>query len=346
MPALFPRTVATALLLSAFAAQAVQYTVIDLGSFDHHANAIALSVNQAGRAVGELQWASERRDIGMFRSGHAYDLALHDGLAVGWGQAVAINNHNQTAGTLRLPGESRYRGFIEQDGAFTVLAPPTDEDHVVSGLNARGDVIGNIGDPKQVASAAFLFSGGQWTLLPGPAGMSRSVAHGLNNRGTIVGSADLMKQHKVHRVAAWWKDGVFRELPHLPKLRLSEAFGINDAGDVVGDAYGADLHPRAFIIHDGQFRLLDGDNPQRDSYARAVNASGQVIGGLVIDGRLESFVTVDGVATPLKDLLAPETQGVWAGVFAAGLNDAGQIVGAAFDGRGGSHAVLLSPVAD
>src|SRR5437762_12965315 len=72
-----------------------------------------------------------------------------------------------------------------------------------------------------------------------------SGAEAVNNRGEVVGSADTGP--RVARLATkvshafLWKNGVMRDLGALVRGEPSGAGGINDAGEVVGDANGVRL---------------------------------------------------------------------------------------------------------
>jgi probable HAF family extracellular repeat protein len=86
----------------------------------------------------------------------------------------------------------------------------------------------------------MLFNGASWTFLgsltPG-AGDSHPLS--LNNKGEVVGASPTIpgggKSHAFH-----WANGVMRDLGTLPGLDYSEAYHINEAGQIVGTSYNTD----------------------------------------------------------------------------------------------------------
>jgi probable HAF family extracellular repeat protein len=86
--------------------------------------------------------------------------------------------------------------------------------------------------------------------------------------------------------------------------------------------------------------------PGTESYGGDINDWGHVVGAMRAGGGFSNFhayIFADGVATNLNSLI-PAGSGLHL-VSASGINNAGQIVGLAFDARGGYHAFLLNPAA-
>lgn len=107
----------------------------------------------------------------------------------------------------------------------------------------------------------------------------------------------------------------------------SEAYGINENGQVVGISYErvGYLNPvykgHAFLWDSGNMRdlgTLGGD----ESFAYGVNNSGQVVGGSIITGSSDqhAFLWQNGTMTDLGTLGGPES-------YAVAINNIGQIVG-------------------
>jgi probable HAF family extracellular repeat protein len=113
----------------------------------------------------------------------------------------------------------------------------------------------------------------------------------------------------------------------------SEAFGINDAGRVVGLAYtpAGEWHWHAFLwdgtMHD--LGTLGGDW----SEAEGINAAGQVVGSAGTANLRERAFLWDGAMHDLGTL-----GGDWSKAY--GINDAGQVVGSAQTADGYFHAFL------
>ena len=116
----------------------------------------------------------------------------------------------------------------------------------------------------------------------------------------------------------------------------SEAFGINDSGQVVGDSFPA-AGSRPFLYTNGSMQDLNSFiSPSSGwvlAYAARINDSGQIIGTGSLNGQGNAFLYTDGVATSLGSL--------GGGTMPQGLNDKGQVVGTSYIGNT-SRAFLYS----
>ncbi len=122
---------------------------------------------------------------------------------------------------------------------------------------------------------------------------------------------------------------------------LSDAYGINDSGVVVGSmALSVGGARRAFRYTDSGLEDL-GTLGGTNSTAREINAAGVIVGeSLTSDDKTHAFIYRDGVMTDLNSFL-PSGSGMEL-ISASAINDNGQIVGQAIVG-GEMHAYLLSP---
>jgi probable HAF family extracellular repeat protein len=142
-------------------------------------------------------------------------------------------------------------------------------------INPRGDVVGISETDPDIQDQAVLWSKGEISLLPNFGGHD-NAANAINARGQIVGFADVAElQH--HGVV--WEHGVLKDL-HPPTgaegLR-SEALDINQRGQIVGIFEVAPGEGRAVLWQDGKVIFV---GPGPNSYARAINASGQILGAI------------------------------------------------------------------
>src|SRR5262249_16281736 len=137
-------------------------------------------------------------------------------------------------------------------------------------------------------------------------------------------------------------DGTLHDLGALAP-HGNEAFGINDAGQVIGDYFADEDHfPHAF-----RTRANSNLDPSTDdlgtlggnwSRASGINASGQVVGGgsTTGDAAFQAFLHTDGAMQDLGSLGGPnfpDSQGF-------GINDDGFVVGWTFTRTGEHHAFL------
>jgi len=140
---------------------------------------------------------------------------------------------------------------------------------------------------------------------------------------------------------------VMTDLGVLPGDEDSGAAAINDLGQIVGSSGRTDPDTyesfyRPFLYEAGSMRALPV--PSTESYAGDINKSGVVVGSMRAGGgfsNFHAFIHAGGVTYNLNTLI-PRESGLHL-AYANAINDAGQIVGVAFDARGGYHAFLLTP---
>jgi uncharacterized membrane protein len=125
----------------------------------------------------------------------------------------------------------------------------------------------------------------------------------------------------------------------------SDAYDINTAGDVVGNASRSGGHGiGAFIWHPGDSSLTDLD-PTRtfglNTFATGINDNNEVVGSIAGEG---AFVwdSVNGIRD-LQTLIDPNSP--FSLTDAKDVNDNGWIIGTATDSSDGRpHAVILEPI--
>src|SRR5205085_1782379 len=104
-------------------------------------------------------------------------------------------------------------------------------------------------------------------------GDSASEAHAINNKGQIVGLSSGPHGDR----AVTWKQGKIHALP-TPGALSSAAFGINDRGQIVGQAILDGLGARAVLWQGGEMRVLGTLGGSTTSSAESINEHGQITG--------------------------------------------------------------------
>jgi probable HAF family extracellular repeat protein len=213
------------------------------------------------------------------------------------------------------------------DPVYTITALPAD----FSGFNMNnsGRIVGIFGG----AAAVWTPSGitGIGAIAPD------SLGYGINDRGDLAGDWQ--------GSAFMYFGGALRDIGRLGTWSNSSARGINNAGQVIGNAYyGAGERQSGFVYTDGVIRIIPtfgGDW----SYAAAINSSGQVAGIATIDST--DFISPTRHAILYEDRTMVDL-GTLGGLVseAYDLNDAGQVVGMSQtnpnDAYSPSHAFLYA----
>ena len=122
----------------------------------------------------------------------------------------------------------RAHGFRYRAGQYETLPVPGD-DVFAFGVNARGQVVGNIVSRNGEEQPFVVGKQGQVSPLAAPTGvnLSRIRPVALNNAGTIVGSAEAATSG-----AFVYRRGTFTFVP------FSTILGVNERGDVLGSPAG------------------------------------------------------------------------------------------------------------
>jgi probable HAF family extracellular repeat protein len=162
-----------------------------------------------------------------------------------------------------------------------------------------------------------------------------TIALGINDKTQAVGGS-VLAGGSFH--AFVFQQGALSDLGTLPGGNNSEAFGLNESGQVVGTSGTAGVPSyfgHAFIFSDQRMRDL-GTLGGTWSEAFGINERGEVAGGSAIAGdqTAHAFLYRKG---KLRDINPRGS----AGSVAYGINDSGAVVGYAFLKRG-PHAFVYS----
>jgi len=273
----------------------------------------------------------------------------------------AINRDGVVAGEFRThEGRRASSPFVSVDGVISSLGTPLGHVHAgARGINDLGQVAGLTQEYDQ--SRAFLWQQGVGHVDLGTLGGNVARAYAINNAGTVVGwssTADRRKHafayhggvmHDIHQlggetdaraispngiIAGNWRDandeprgfiyrdGVMQDLDPLLDYAYAFAYGVNDAGQVVGGATTpASGDVQAVMWQDGVRHEL-GTLGGTFSRALAVNASGQIVG----ETGAQAFIYDQGRMWELAALVKQGGKG-WELESASAINDRGQIVG-------------------
>jgi probable HAF family extracellular repeat protein len=194
-------------------------------------------------AMGQYQVLQDKPVV--WTNGHIQELPTYGGDPDGY--AIAINDHGQAAG-----------------GSGT--------------CSTNDPVIGLYFSPVH----ALLWDHGKVTNLGSLGGAFGNQAHGMNNRGQVVGASDLAGDSVFHGFV-WSQSTGMQDIPPLSGDTYSVALGINDAGEVGGVSIDATFTIlRAFVVVDGVptdlNTLISPDSPLQLQTACGINSRGEITG--------------------------------------------------------------------
>jgi len=221
---------------------------------------------------------------------------------------------------------------------------------IARGVNTSGQVVGQaqkrFPNVTPLQLRAFFWDGGSIEDL-GTLGGPTSAARGINDKGQVVGFSRVLATGTEQQAFVAEKDaeGTMHMSPlgTLPKFPSSEAFAINEPGQIVGrssmlPSSGLIMSGRAFLYENGQMKdlgalpndsLPEGEEPyDHYSEAWAINDRGQVVGESGSDeDHGKAFLYSGGSMTGLGTLPGqPYSE-------AFGINNSGQIVGWSYSSR-------------
>jgi len=146
--------------------------------------------------------------------------------------ANGINNNNVIVGSY-LDAASFQHGFIYKTGKYNKVDFPGASATAVLGINDNGDLVGVYQVPGPLNFHGFLRRDGQFHKINAPAATFSTVAAGINNAGTIVGTYD-----DTHGFI--YRDGVYSRwnAPQLPgEQKQTQLDGISSHDWIVGQVF-------------------------------------------------------------------------------------------------------------
>jgi len=330
------------LLTVAMAGAAQTYTITDLGPPDNNPSG-ARAVNAAGQITGYATSSITKSSVFLYTGGRMVNLGTLGGTT---GIGLGINASGQVAGYSTL-SNGAYRGFISVGGRLKSVGTLASTYSDAEAINDAGQVTG-ASSTANGEIHPYLYTNGKLTdlgTLGGHGTEEWNSGQAVNNSGEVAGWS-----YDAHGnfLAFLWSNGHMQNLGTLGG-DWSQAFAINDLGQIAGQAYiegniGADA-----FLYDGSVMQDLGAIPGRGngqySSGLGINSSGVVVGESTYQKHAASivyhaFVYSNGKMQDLNNLI-PAGSG-WVLSTAYGINDAGQIVGYGTHNKR-QRAFLLTP---
>src|SRR6185312_933823 len=306
--------------------------IVDLGTLGGNTS-VANYLNSRGQVAGAATNAvAEDPDVASFSFGSP---AAQQVRAFLW-----QNGTMRDLGTLG--GNNASAMFPNESGAVCGFSSTATEINDTTGLPTIHPFVWKNGTMQDLGSL------GGFESMPG------SFANGpwgrvMNERGDVVGTSTLPGADTWH--AFLWSNGRMIDLGTLGGS-LSEAYSINDAGQVVGRARLSDTPAvrHAFLWEKGTMIDLGTVGACVRGTATSINSKGQIVGGLGACTDDDSDVTffrpfyvekgkpmvdLNSLVDPPSDLYMDE---------AMFINERGEILAGAFTSTGETRAVLLVPL--
>jgi len=236
---------------------------------------------------------------------------------------------------------------LAEEQHFTTIDVPGAADTGASGINARGDIVGDYNRDQH----GYLLSKGHFTTIDVP-GASATAGRGINREGDIVGLyclegtiPTLCNETGLHGFLL--RQGTFATVD-VPCASSTAAFAITAAGDIVGD-YSTTVGPCAaqpsagchgFLLSKGTFTTIDVPGAFGTT-ARGISPEGTIVGFYLNATGFHGFLFSNDAFITIN-IDAPQSL-----IFS--INHAGSIVGASNHGfllRRGAFSVIAFPGAD
>jgi uncharacterized membrane protein len=245
----------------------------------------AHQTNNAGVIVGESQDATGNYTPVVWENGVIRALPrLLPGLDNQYGDAQAINERGDIVGVDSYFGFGHAVLWPATGGIVDLGILPGSDFSSATGINRDGTVVG-----QSISFSPFLRRPTQWkggtiseiVLPPGGRLIGADITTGqmFNDAGDFLADIITIDPFYFGRAIAFRK-GAFETLAMLPNAaqQFSVPYGLNEAGDIVGMAFGSSGFDAVLWSHDGTLTDLGGPTGTIQSDAHGNNNRGLIVG--------------------------------------------------------------------
>lgn len=357
-------TILTTILISANASAG--WSIYGLGTLLGDTNSSASDINNSGQVVGYSLTPGITGTHAFITGPNGIGMTALGTLGGGYSVATGINDSGQVTGHSSLSNNNLRHSFITgingigmtDLGAFTGYFHEMTGEYIeisqANDINESGQVVGFNGAYYFTSERAYMTgpNGVGVTILDIPFPGAQKIAEAINDSGQVVGAVG---EGAFTRAFVTGPNGsgatILEGLDKGESLGTgpSRAASINNSGQVVGqytfispdDVWAV----HAFVTGPNGIGITDlGTLGGSNSVAVDINESGQIIGYSNFSDDINNnhaFLYSDGEMIDLSLLPAVLNAG-WTQLYAAAINDHGQIVGSGML-NGNRQAFLLSP---
>jgi len=228
----------------------------------------------------------------------------------------AVNSWGTVAGWAQNSSGSE-QAFVSAGKGLETLASPSSDSYAY-GIDNSGTTVG-------ITYVNGIAHGTIWSATGATDLGANSYATAINNSGEVVGG---------NGEAFAVVNGQLQDLGNPLGIEWSAAYGINEAGTIVGDGELANGSFRGIIWSPNGNMTLLGTLGGTSSQATGINNDGEVVGfASIASGYQHAFSMLDGLMMDLGTLGGSSS-------YAYGVNDSGEIVGYSWLADGAQHAFL------
>ncbi|HJQ52724.1 MAG TPA: hypothetical protein VJ825_02665 [Gemmatimonadaceae bacterium] len=239
--------------------------------------------NNAGVIVGESQDAAGNFRPVVWENGVIRELPRLASYQASGGNAQSINDHGDIAGE-----DVSDFGFVHAvlwpvtGGVVDLGVLPGADMSRARGINAAGTMFGPSISFSDFSTRPTIWSGGTMSEIVLPAGgrLASNIATGriFNDAGDFI--AEVAPDAFNFGQAIVYRNGAFTTLPMLPGAfqQLSIPYGLNQAADVVGTAFGPSSFVPVLWSHDGSLINLGQPGTMFSGDAHGINNHGLIVG--------------------------------------------------------------------